>query len=126
MDIPDLRERLKARDALLTKLKTKLQQSQNYMKLQAHKKRKDVQLNVGDLVLVKLQPYRQHSVVLQKNQKLSLRYFGPFKIFEKIASVAKMHVVFLISLLNEFKGDPTQQYFPLPLTTNEFGPVMCP
>lgn len=79
---------MKARDTLLTKLKGNLHHSQNYMKFQADKKRREVQLEVGELVLVKLQPYRQHSVVLRKNKKLSLRYFGPFEIIEKIGEVA--------------------------------------
>jgi len=43
---------------------------------------------VGDLALVKLQPYKQNSVALRKNQKLSLRYFGPFEVLEKIGKVA--------------------------------------
>ena len=58
------------------------------MKLQADKKRKDIHLEVGDLALVKLQPYRQSSVALRKNQNLSLRYFGPFELLEKIGKVA--------------------------------------
>lgn len=105
------------------------------MKFQADKKRREVQLEVGELVLVKLQPYRQHSVVLRKNKKLSLRYFGPFEIIEKIGEVAfklllpdstKIHPVFHISLLKKFLGDSKQQYFPLPLTTTEFGPILLP
>jgi len=90
---------------------------------------------VGDKVLVKLQPYRQHSIVLRKNQKLSLRYFGPFEIIEKIGTVAyklllpesaKIYLVFHVSLLKPFRGDHSQPYFPLLLTTNEFGLVMRP
>ena len=90
---------------------------------------------MGELALVKLQPYRQHSVVLRKNQNLSLRHFGPFDVIEKIGPVAfkllfpqsaKIHPVFHISLLKKFHGDQKQHYLPLPLTTNEFGPLVQP
>lgn len=76
------------------------------MKHQADKKRKDVHLEVGDLVLVEFKPYRQHMVALKKNQKLSLRFFGPFKILVKVRQVAnkfelpegaKIHSTFHIS-----------------------------
>ena len=61
------------------------------MKAQADKKSRDVQFEVGEMVLVKLQPYRQDSLQLRKkskNQKLSMHYFGPFLTVEKIGSVA--------------------------------------
>jgi len=47
--------------------------SQQFMKLYADKTRRQLEFHEGDLVLVKLQPYRQHSVVLRKSQKLGLR-----------------------------------------------------
>jgi len=81
------------------------------MKLQPDKKRRDIHLEVGDLALVKLQPYRQSFVALRKNQKLSLRYFGPFVVLEKIGKVAyrlllpesaEIYPIFHISLLKKF------------------------
>jgi hypothetical protein len=130
-----LQEQLINRDNILQQLKQHLERAQVYMKNQADKKRTDVSLSLGDLVLVKLQPYRQHSVTLRRNQKLGMRYFGPFPVMAKIGSVAyklqlpdaaKIHPVFHISQLKIFKGTPQEQYMPLPLTTTETGPVIAP
>lgn len=60
------------RDVLLQQLKWNLLKAQQYMKNQADRKRRDLQFEVGELVLVKLQPYRQHSMALCKIQKLSM------------------------------------------------------
>ena len=63
--------------------------------------------------MVKLQPYRQHSVALRKNQKLGMRFFGPFEVVERVGHVAyklklpeaaRIHLVFHISLLKKFQG----------------------
>ena len=95
--------------------------------------RREFQLHIGDLALVKLQPYRQHSMVLRKNQKLVMRFFGPFEVMEKIGPFAyklrlpdttRIHPIFHISLLKKFEGTHSQQYIPLPLTTIEFGPIL--
>jgi HPt (histidine-containing phosphotransfer) domain-containing protein len=124
-DSPDVTTQLAERDDLLAKLKANLLRAQQVMKNQADKKRLDVAFQVGDDVLVKLQPYRQHSAALRKNQKLSMKYFGPFKILAKIGTVAyklelpmtaKIHPVFHISQLKLFKGEINEPYMPLPLT----------
>lgn len=78
------------------------------MKHQADKARTDREYKVDSFVYVKLQPYRQKSVVNRKFLKLSTKYFGPYKILERIGAVAyrlefppgaKVHPVFHISQL---------------------------
>ena len=73
---------------------------------------------------MKLLPYRQHSITLQLNQKLGLKYFGPFLVIECVGLVAyklllppeaKIHLVFHISLLKKCVGDAASEYIPLPL-----------
>jgi hypothetical protein len=58
------------------------------MKKQDDKKRSERQFNVGTMVYMKLQPYVQSSVRPRVNQKLSIKYFGPFRIVEHVGSVA--------------------------------------
>lgn len=43
---------------------------------------------MGELVYLKLQPYIQSSVAPRSNQKLSFRFFGPFKILDRVGMVA--------------------------------------
>ncbi|MCH79841.1 retrotransposon protein, partial [Trifolium medium] len=134
-DPPTIQEELMARDKILQQLKDNLIRAQQYMKKQADKHRSDITLKIGDLVLVKLQPYRQHSAALRKNQKLGLRYFGPFEIIARIGEVAyklklpedaKIHPVFHVSQLKPFKGVAEEQYMPLPLTMTDVGPSIQP
>jgi hypothetical protein len=105
------------------------------MKKQVDKHKLDVTLKVGDLVLVKLQPDRQQYVALRKNQKLGMRYFGPFEIIARVGEVtyklklpdyAKLHSVFHISQLKPFKWVSQTQYMPLPLTMSDSCPIIHP
>ncbi|WVZ08097.1 hypothetical protein V8G54_021443 [Vigna mungo] len=61
---PSVQEQLLQRDVIISKFKFNLHKAQQYMKKQADKKRKFMELQIGELVLVKLQPYRQHFVAL--------------------------------------------------------------
>ncbi|XP_024029604.1 uncharacterized protein LOC112094007 [Morus notabilis] len=101
-------ENLSNRDAILQQLKVNLSQAQNRMRQVANRRRRDIQFHLGDLVLVKLQPYRQMTVVKHLNNKICRRYFRPFLIVRQAGPVAytlglppdsKIHPTFHVSLL---------------------------
>ncbi|GKD58650.1 ty3-gypsy retrotransposon protein [Tanacetum coccineum] len=72
--------------------------------LQANRKCRDVEFNVGDMVLVKLQPYRQVTLAKSCCNKLAKRCYGPFKVLER---VEKEQVANLPE--DEHKGQPVEQ-----------------
>ena len=64
-------------------------------------------------MFLKLQPYRQQSIVVKRNPKLAFKFYGPFQVIQKISFVAyrlqllagaKMHIVFHESLLKKKLG----------------------
>jgi hypothetical protein len=57
------------------------------MKSQADKKRSE-EFQVGDMIYLKLQPHIQSLVAFRSNQKLSFRFYGPFKILDRVGVVA--------------------------------------
>ncbi|KAF7821826.1 Ty3/gypsy retrotransposon protein [Senna tora] len=134
-DAGEVQDQLLARDALLHRLKLHLQRSQERMKHFTDKKRSELQFQVGDSVFVRLQPYHQHSLQLRRNQKLGMRFFGPFPIVERIGEVAyrlqlpshaKIHDVFHVSQLKRCVGSIADLHIPLPLLTTQLGPVISP
>ncbi|XP_061374037.1 uncharacterized protein LOC133316315 [Gastrolobium bilobum] len=104
---------LTERNDLLCSLKRSLLRAQQRMKLLADKHRVDRSFHVGDMVLLKLQPHRQVSVVRRSNHKLAKRFFGPFPVAEILSLVAyrlalpvgcKIHPTFHVSVLKRFYG----------------------
>lgn len=119
----ELDTQLASRDELLTELKHHLTAANNRMKQLADAKRRDVQFEVGDWVLMRIQPYRQKTLFQRSSQKLSHRFFGPFQVEARVGEVAyrlklpdgtKIHPVFHVSLLKPWKGDSPPQTGELP------------
>jgi len=135
VDNPMAQHQLQDRDRLLGELKNNLLKAQNSMKCRADSKQRDTQFLVGDHVFVKLQPYRQSSIALRKNQKLSMRYFEPFEILERIGPVAyklklpdtaKIHLEFHNSLLKICEGTLQQESIPVTLLNDDKGTILQP
>ncbi|XP_066324466.1 uncharacterized protein [Miscanthus floridulus] len=77
---PDLDQWLLERHLLQDVIQYNLHRAQHRMKHYADLQRSEKEFAVGDLVYLKLQPYIQSSVSPRSNQKLSFRYYGPFKL----------------------------------------------
>lgn len=103
-------------------LKEHLATAQNKMKMAADKKRNHQEYQVAELVLLKLQPYTQSSLVNRPFPKLAFKYFGPYKVLERIGRAAYklelpadclIHPVFHVSQLKSFTPDHTPVFSEL-------------
>jgi hypothetical protein len=78
---------------------------------------------VDESVLLKLQPYAQTTVANHPRAKLAYKFYGPFKVVQRIGAVSyklalpedsRIHPVFHISQLKPFTPDYTPVFDQLP------------
>lgn len=83
---------------------------------------------MGDWIYLKLQPYKQTFLALRKTLKLAAKFYGPFRVLERIGSVAykldlpptsAIHIVFHVSLLKQKLGDHVVPIIELPSREDE-------
>ncbi|KAJ0091152.1 hypothetical protein Patl1_14741 [Pistacia atlantica] len=105
------------------------------MKQQADKGRREEVFSVGDWVYLKLQPYRQHSILKRPYQKLASKFFGPYQIIERVGNVAyrlqlpveaKIYPVFHVALLKRRLGDHGVVQPTLPPYADDGLPLLQP
>ncbi|GJX93860.1 putative mitochondrial protein [Tanacetum coccineum] len=117
---PDLNSRvekvdrtLQAREESIKVLKFHLKRSQDRIRNQANKHMTNRQFEVDDSVYLKHQPHKQVSIRQGLQHKLLSKYYGPFKVAERIGEVAyrlklpsssQIHLVFHISHLKKCHG----------------------
>ncbi|XP_026419829.1 uncharacterized protein LOC113315794 [Papaver somniferum] len=115
-----IEEYLIHRKPMLDILKDSVSVAQARMKFFADQNRTERSFEMGDSLYLKLHPYRQVSVSLRKNFKLSAKYYGPFTVIAKVGNLAyklqlppeaRVHPVFHVSQLKKKIGS---SYVPSP------------
>ncbi|KAL4581119.1 hypothetical protein LXL04_017328 [Taraxacum kok-saghyz] len=124
----DLEQQLIAHDDMLKLLRLNLTKAQDRICQQANSKRRDLTFQVGDYVFLKIQPYRQKSLAKRRYEKLSPRFFGPYRIKRTVGLVAyelelpadaRIHPVFHVSMLKPARGSFSPDSIPpLPITND--------
>jgi len=107
---------------MLKQVNRNLQAAQNRMTQIANNRHNERSFSIGDYVYLKLQHYRQKSVVHRSSQKLSAKFFDPYLVINKIGNVvhklelppsSTIHLVFHVSQLKRHVGSqPVQTTLP--------------
>lgn len=79
---------LEEKQNMLNRLKENLAHAQSRMKRYADLNRIERQFDVGDMVYLKMQPYRTIAFGFRKALKLTSKYYGPFKVMQRVGKVA--------------------------------------
>jgi hypothetical protein len=104
-----MEDHIEHQQQVLQLLKDNLTMAQNHMKQQANHHHSEISFEVGDWVFLRIQPYKQMSLKqAKKDNKLSLKYYGPYKVLQNIGTMeyklelpasSRVHPIFHVSCL---------------------------
>lgn len=127
--VPALESWVQDRGLMLRVLQQHLERVRARMKHQADKKRIERVFQVGDSVFLKLQPYVQSSVTARAHHKLLFKFYGPFRVLERVGEAAyrlqlppnsRIHPVLHVSQLKNALGANCQVHPSLPSPDDQF------
>jgi hypothetical protein len=123
---PEAQTTLTEKETMLQILQQHLAQAQHTMKKQADKKRTHWSFELGDMVYLKMQPYREHALGAGNPLKLASRWYGPFKVIQLVGNRAYklqlpqgtlLHDVFHVNQLKKHLGPRAVPNPSLPMVT---------
>ncbi|XP_059068770.1 uncharacterized protein LOC131859216 [Cryptomeria japonica] len=110
---PQARDVVQQCQDILKALKNNLQIAQNQQRMYADQQRVERSFEVGDMVYLRLQSFRQSTLKKVGVEKLKPRFYGPFRVIMRVDVVAyklevsassKVHNVFHVSRLKKVLG----------------------
>ena len=119
-----MEDHIEHQQEVLKLLKDNLNLAKNQMKQQVDQHRSERSFDVGDWVFLWLQTCKKISLKqAKKDNKLSPKYYGPYKVLQKIGIMeyklelpasSRVHPVFHVSWLKKVIGEkiPVQTIFP--------------
>jgi hypothetical protein len=118
-----LDKQLTNRDEFLAAVRERFLQAQSIMKQSHDAAHRDVSFSVYDWVWLHLHQRAATAIKSSQNAKLAPRYYGPFKVIERIGSVAyrlqlpakaRIHNVFHVVFLKKYYSAGPTDIVPLP------------
>jgi hypothetical protein len=132
---PKAKDWIQESQDILKTLKDNLQMAQNQQKIYADRHRVECTFEVGDLVFLRLQPYRQSSLKKSGAKKLKPCFYGPYRVIQRVGEVAyelelsegsKIHNVFHVLCLKKALGQQVTSSTELPPLDEEGQLVLVP